>query len=69
VTGALLAAVVTASATETDALSTALLVAGESGHDRIASLRAGMRTLVLSEAAGPAEEFTIVGRGILKAAL
>jgi thiamine biosynthesis lipoprotein len=68
VTGALLAAVITASATETDALSTALLVAGKAGHDQIANVRAGMRTLVLSEAAGPGEEFSILGRGILKEA-
>jgi thiamine biosynthesis lipoprotein len=39
VAGAVLAAVALPSATETDALSTALLVAGESGHDQIASLR------------------------------
>jgi thiamine biosynthesis lipoprotein len=48
--GALLAAVVLPSATETDALSTALLVNGFSGHDAIASLRPAMRTLVVGEA-------------------
>jgi thiamine biosynthesis lipoprotein len=45
---ALLAAVVLPSGTETDALSTALLVAGPDGHDAIASLRPGMRTLLAS---------------------
>jgi thiamine biosynthesis lipoprotein len=48
VMGALLSAVVLPSATETDALSTALLVAGVEGHDRIAALRQDMRTLVIS---------------------
>jgi thiamine biosynthesis lipoprotein len=50
--GAVLAAVVLPSATETDALSTALLILGEAGHERIANLRAGMRTLVVSESCG-----------------
>ena len=44
---ALVAAVVSPSATETDALSTALLTAGIKGHDAIAALRPVMRTLVL----------------------
>ena len=48
--GALLAAVALPSATETDALSTALLTAGLVGHDAIANLRAGMRTLVVARA-------------------
>jgi FAD:protein FMN transferase len=43
---AVLAAVVLPSAAETDALSTALLVAGPPGHETIASLRPGMRTLL-----------------------
>lgn len=51
---ALLAAVVLASATETDALSTALLVLGAEGRDFIANLRPGMKTLVLTEMAGAA---------------
>jgi thiamine biosynthesis lipoprotein len=42
-----LAAVVLPSATETDALSTALLTVGEGGHGAIAGLRAGMRTLLV----------------------
>ena len=44
----LLAAVVLPSATETDALSTALLTSGIEGHQQIAKLRPGMRTLLLT---------------------
>jgi thiamine biosynthesis lipoprotein len=47
---AVLAAVVLPSATETDALSTALLTLGPEGHEQIARLRQGMRTLVVAEA-------------------
>ena len=47
--GTVLAVVVLPSATETDALSTALLTLGAAGHDAIARLRPGMRTLVVSE--------------------
>lgn len=47
VSRALLAAVILPSATETDALSTALLTCGIAGHDHIASLRPKMRSLVL----------------------
>jgi FAD:protein FMN transferase len=50
--GTVLAAVVLPSATETDALSTALLTLGAAGHDTIARLRPGMRTLVVSESGG-----------------
>ena len=50
--GTVLAAVVLPSATETDALSTALLTLGSAGHERIASLRPGIRTLVVSESGG-----------------
>jgi thiamine biosynthesis lipoprotein len=51
---AMIAAVVLPDATETDALSTALLVLGPEGHDDIAKLRAGMRSLVVSESeSGP----------------
>src|SRR5439155_565602 len=46
--GAVLAAVALPSATESDALSTALLILGSAGHERVAGLRAGMRTLVVS---------------------
>ncbi|HWW03134.1 MAG TPA: FAD:protein FMN transferase [Candidatus Acidoferrum sp.] len=52
VSGAVLAAVVLPSATETDALSTALLTLGLEGHDHIAGLRPGMRTLVVADNAG-----------------
>lgn len=50
--GTVMAAVVLPSATETDALSTALLTVGAAGHDAIAKLRPGMRTLVVSEFGG-----------------
>ena len=61
-----LAAVVLSSATETDALSTALLVAGEAGHGGIASLRPGMRTMVLTEDLGVDESYRLVSQGISK---
>lgn len=48
VQGALLAAVVLPSATETDALSTALLTLGSAGLERISNLRSGLRALVLT---------------------
>jgi len=51
-TGTVLAAVVLPSATETDALSTALLTLGSAGHEHITSLRPGMRTLVVSDSGG-----------------
>ncbi len=55
------AAVVLPSATETDALSTALLVLGPDGHDAIQSLRPGMKTMVM----GPEEEnFRVRAHGI-----
>jgi thiamine biosynthesis lipoprotein len=44
---AVLAAVVLPSATETDALSTALLTRGAEDHEAIAKLRQGMRTLLV----------------------
>lgn len=44
---ALLTAVMLPSATETDALSTALLTLGVAGQDRLAALRPGMRSLVV----------------------
>jgi thiamine biosynthesis lipoprotein len=64
VVGALLAAVVLPSATETDALSTALLVAGETGHDQIAALRPQMRTLILIESPTAPGTYRISGRSI-----
>jgi thiamine biosynthesis lipoprotein len=58
---AMLAAVALPSATETDALSTALLVAGGAGIDQIAGLRSGMRALV----AGKTEKgIDVKARGI-----
>jgi thiamine biosynthesis lipoprotein len=44
----LLAVVVLPSATETDALSTALLTLGVAGHEPIAHLRPGMKTLLVA---------------------
>ena len=61
VSSALLAAVVLPSATETDALSTALLTLGASGHEKISSLRNGMRTLLVTSAASG---FHVEARGI-----
>jgi thiamine biosynthesis lipoprotein len=61
VSGAVLAAVVLPSATETDALSTALLVLGAEGHKRIAGLRSGMKTLVAEEEEG---QFRVETNGI-----
>jgi len=58
---AALALVALPSATETDALSTALLVEGAEGHDRIAGLRPGMKTLVAVETESG---FRLEGRGI-----
>jgi len=60
---ALLAAVAHTSATETDALSTALLTVGSAGHDSIAALRPGMRTLVLEPGTG-SKPFQVRARGI-----
>ncbi len=50
VQAALLAAVALPSATETDALSTALLTLGVDGHAKIADLRPRMRTLLVTPA-------------------
>ncbi len=60
--GTVLAAVVLPSATETDALSTALLTVGSAGHDAIARLRPGMRTLLVSESGG---QLQVEARGIV----
>lgn len=57
---AVLAAVVLPSATETDALSTALLTLGSAGLDRLAALRPGVRTLLIR---GGAEGFPLESRG------
>jgi thiamine biosynthesis lipoprotein len=52
VTGAVLAAVVLPSATETDALSTALLTLGREGKKSLAQHHPGIRTLLVSESDG-----------------
>jgi len=60
VNNALLSAVMLPSATESDALSTALLVLGLEGHDRIVKLRPGIRTLVMPAQPGaPIESYGI----------
>ena len=61
--GALLAAVVLPSVTETDALSTALLTLGVDGHGLIARLREKMRSLVLERADGPVP-YRVDARGL-----
>lgn len=55
VTGALLAAVVSPSATDTDALSTALLTLGAESLAGVTALRPGLRALVVREQDGKAE--------------
>jgi thiamine biosynthesis lipoprotein len=61
VNNAVQAAVVLPSATETDALSTALLVMGLEGHEAISRLRPDMRTLIVA----PAEQdFRMKAKGI-----
>jgi len=49
VIGALLAAVALQSATETDALSTALLTLGRGGHESLAKFRPAIQTLLVGE--------------------
>ena len=58
---AVLAGVILPSATETDALSTALLTLGAEGHDKIAKLRAGMRTFLLL---GADDQFRVETRNL-----
>jgi thiamine biosynthesis lipoprotein len=58
---AVLTAVILPTATETDALSTALLVCGSDGHQKIARLRPGMRTLLVVESDG---RFKVESNGI-----
>ena len=58
---AVLAGVILPAATETDALSTALLTLGAEGHDKIAKLRAGMRTFLLL---GADEQFRVETRNL-----
>jgi len=61
VSGAVLAAVVLRSATETDALSTALLALGKKGHESLAKVRPGMRTLLVSECG---ESYSVESNGL-----
>ncbi len=58
-----LAAVVTQSATETDALSTALLTLGPAATDKISALRPGLRALVVAAGSGP-ESYQVESRGM-----
>ncbi len=60
---AVLAAVVLPSATETDAFSTALLVVGGAGHERIGNLRPDMRTLLVAQRPGD-ERLACEARGV-----
>jgi FAD:protein FMN transferase len=58
---ALVAAVTLPSAPETDAFSTALLLAGIAGHDSVAALRREMRTLVVE---GDSGQLRLAAKGI-----
>jgi thiamine biosynthesis lipoprotein len=49
VSDTVLAAVVLSSATESDALSTALLILGSGGHGKIFQLRSGIKTLLIAK--------------------
>ncbi len=62
VQGAVMAVVVLPSATESDALSTAMLILGKAGHHALASFRPEMRSLLAMESAETTLEF--LGRGI-----
>jgi thiamine biosynthesis lipoprotein len=64
VSGAVLAAVVLPSATESDALSTALLALGKDGHESLAKVRPGMRTLLVSESG---ENYSVISSGLATA--
>jgi thiamine biosynthesis lipoprotein len=61
VSGAILAAVVLGSATETDALSTALLALGKDGHESLAKIRPAMRTLLVN---GFGENYSVESNGL-----
>ncbi len=60
---ALLAVVVTKCATETDALSTALLTLGPAGMDVVAALRPGLRALVVAAGNEP-DRYRVEARGL-----
>src|SRR5579859_1732649 len=66
VMGALLSAITLPSATETDALSTALLVAGAAGHDQVATLRPQARMLVISKSSD-GSGIQVKGKGLVGA--
>jgi FAD:protein FMN transferase len=63
VAGAMMAAVVLPSATDTDALSTALLTLGRDGLDSLAGQRSGWRALVVTSPVGT-NAFEVATRGI-----
>jgi thiamine biosynthesis lipoprotein len=63
VDGAVLAAVALPSATESDALSTALLILGSAGQERVAGLRAAMRTVVVGRGESRGQ-FSVAAKGI-----
>lgn len=63
VPGAILAAIVLPSATETDAFSTALLVEGWKGREQVAKRRPGMRALVVEPSAS-APPWRVSSQGI-----
>lgn len=70
VSQALLAAVVTSGAAESDALSTALLAGGQTAYDWMTNLRPGMRTLLIEQAAsGSARKYFQLGIDIRKRGL
>jgi thiamine biosynthesis lipoprotein len=60
---ALLAVVVTNCATDTDALSTALLTLGPAGMDSISALRPGLRAIVVADG-GDSGHYRIESRGV-----
>jgi FAD:protein FMN transferase len=63
VTGALMSAVITGSATAADALSTALLVLGAAGQPRLHDACPDLQSLVVSHGASGAEALEISARG------
>ena len=60
---ALLAVIITSCATETDALSTALLTLGPAGLAAISALRPGLRALVVAAGSGPGR-YQVESRGV-----
>ena len=68
VDAAWLAAVVTPSATDADALSTALLIQGRAGVETIAKLRSDARALVVSRGAASGE-FEVTQHGVQHASI